>query len=177
MTSPDSSGPKISSLADLLAVAYQIEADAVDRYVMLADQMEVHNNLDLVAAFRDLARAEAIHRDEIQRTAGDIDVVAHARNVAKWNKGESPEAVDLGSAHYLMTPWHALQLALDGEKRALAFFTTIAETAEDPAIRKMAAEFVEEEAEHVNLVNRLLLKHPKPDASWSNDLDPPNSPD
>jgi rubrerythrin len=174
MNSPESNGPKISNLADLFAAAYQSEADAVDRYVMLATQMEVHNNMDLVCAFRDLASAEAIHRDEIQRLAGDIDVVTHARTVAKWNKGESPEQADLGAAHYLMTPWHALQLALDGEKRALAFFASVAETANDPAVKKMAAEFVEEEAEHVNLVNRLLLKHPKPRESWSDDPDPPN---
>ena len=168
------SAPKISSLADLLAVAYQIEADAVDRYDVLATQMEMHNNSDLVAALHDLARAEAIHRDEIRRIAGDIDVVTHARTIANWGRGESPEQVDLGAAHYLMTPWHALQLALAGEKRALAFFTSVVETTKDPAIKKMAEEFVEEEAEHVNLVNRLLGKHPKPPDSWPDDPDPPN---
>lgn len=167
--------PRISSRADLFAIAYQIEADAVDRYELLATQMETHNNPDLVAAFRDLARAEGIHRDEIRQLAGDIDVVAHARKVAKWNRGESPEEADLGAAHYLMTPWHALQLALAGEKRALAFFTSVVETTKDTAIKKLAEEFVEEEAEHVNLVHRLLRKHPRPPDSWSHDPDPPNS--
>jgi rubrerythrin len=174
MTKP-SSAPKISSLADLLSIAYQIEADAVDRYELLATQMETHNNPDLVAAFRDLARAESIHRDEIRRLAGDIDVVAHARQMAKWNRGESPEEVDLGAAHYLMTPWHALQLALAGEKRALAFFKSVVEATKDSAIKKMAEEFVEEEAEHVNLVHRLLRKHPQPPESWSHDPDSPVS--
>jgi len=175
--SKPATGPKISNLADLFAIAYQIEADAVDRYELLASQMETHNNPDLVAAFRDLARAEAIHRDEIRRLAGDIDVVAHARKVAKWSRGESPEEVDIGAAHYLMTPWHALQLALAGEKRALAFFTSVVETTKDPAVKTMAAEFVEEEAEHVNLVHRLLRKHPRPPDSWSDDPDPPSSQD
>jgi rubrerythrin len=167
--------PKISSLADLFAVAYQIEADAVERYDMLADQMEIHNNPELVAMFRDLSRAEGIHRDEIRRLAGDIDVIAHARRVAKWKSGDSPEQADLGAAHYMMTPWHALQLALAGEKRALAFFASVVETAKDPAIKKMAEEFVEEEAEHVNLVHRLLRKYPEPAESWSQDPDPPVS--
>src|SRR6202162_2779435 len=169
------SAPKIASLTDLFAVAYQIEADAVERYNVLADQMETHNNPELVAAFRDLARAEGIHRDEIRRLAGDIDVVSHARQMAKWNRGESPEEVDVGAAHYMMTPWHALQLALAGEKRALAFFTSVVGTAKDPAIKKMAEEFMEEEAEHVNLVHRLLRKHPQPPESWSHDPDPPTS--
>lgn len=167
--------PKITSLADLFAVAYQIEADAVERYNVLADQMETHNNPELVAVFRDLARAEAIHRDEILRLAGDIDVIAHAQRMAKWKRGESPEMSDLGAAHYLMTPWHALQLALPGEERALAFFTSIVESTLDPEIKRMATEFMEEESEHVNLVHRLLKKYPAPPASWPQESDPPVS--
>jgi rubrerythrin len=167
--------PRITSLADLFAVAWQIEADAVDRYDLLADQMETHNNPELVAVFRDLSRAEGIHRDEIRRMAGDIDVVAHARRMARWSQGESPEQVALEGAHYMMTPWHALKLALAGEERALAFFTSVVETTKNPEIQKMAAEFVEEEAEHVNLVHRLLRRYPEPPDSWSQDPDPPTS--
>ena len=167
--------PKISNLNDLLAVAYQIEIDAVDRYNVLADQMETHNNPELVKVFRDLARAEGIHGEEIRRLAGDFDVVAHARKIAKFERSESPEEADLGSAHYLMTPWHALQLSLKGEERALAYFTSIVETAKDPKVKALAAELVEEETEHVNLVHRLLLRHPKPSDTWADDLDPPVS--
>src|SRR5215510_10958326 len=165
-------GLKISSLADLFAVAYQIEADAVERYELLADQIETHNNRELVKMFRDLARAEGIHRDEIRRLAGNNDVVSLGRRLAKWPRGESPEQADLGAAHYMMTPWHALQLALKGEQRALAFFTSVVEAAKNPEIKKMAEEFVEEEAEHVNLVHRLLRKYPRPAESWSHDPDP-----
>ena len=165
------SAPKVASLADLFALAYQIEADAVERYGLLADQMETHNNPELVRVFRDLARAEGIHAEEIRRLAGDIDVVAHARRVGHW-KGDSPEQADLSAAHYLMTPWHALQMALAGEKRALEFFKHVVETAKDAKIKKLAEEFVEEEAEHVNLVHRLLRKYPAPPDSWAQDPDP-----
>jgi len=72
-----------------------------------------------------------------------------------------------------MTPWHALQMALEGEKRALDFFTSVLETAEDSQIKRLAEEFAEEEAEHVNLVHRLLRRYPQPAASWSSDPDPP----
>ena len=167
--------PKVANLNDLLAVAYQIETDAVERYNLLADQMETHNNAELVKVFRDLARAEGIHGEEIRRLAGDFDVVAHARQIAKFERSESPEEAELGSAHYLMTPWHALQLSLAGEKRALAYFTSIVETAKDPKVKDMAAELVEEETEHVNLVHRLLRRYPQPSESWAEDLDPPAS--
>ena len=76
------------------------------------------------------------------------------------SKSESPEEADLGSAHYMMTPWHALQLSLAGEERALAYFTSIVENTKDPKVKAMAAELVEEEAEHVQLVHRLLRRIP-----------------
>jgi len=173
--SQHSSTPSVTSLADLFALAYQIEADAVERYRLLADQMETHNNPELVKVFRDLARAEGIHAKEIQQQAGDIDVVSHARQLGQWKTGESPEEADLSAAHYLMTPWHALHMALAGEKRALAFFNGIVETATDAKIKQMAAEFRKEEVEHVNLVQRLLCKYPAPSESWSEDPDPPIS--
>jgi rubrerythrin len=166
--------PKVSNLHDLLAVAYQIEIDAVDRYKLLADQMEMHNNPELTKVFRDLARAEGIHGEEIRRMAGDFDVVAHARELAKF-AGESPEEADLSNAHYLMTPWHALQMSLAGEERALAYFTSIVETAKDEKVKALAAELVEEEAEHVQLVHKLLRRYPQPSEKWAEDLDPPQS--
>jgi len=165
--------PPIFSVADLLAIAYQIEVDAIERYRLLADQMETHNNTELTKVFRDLSKAESIHAAEIREMAGDSDLAGRANALHSiWRKGESPEEVDLGAAHYLMTPWHALQLCLAGEKRALAFFSSIVETAKDPKVKDMAAELVEEEAEHVNLVYRLLRKYPEPTESWHQDSDP-----
>ncbi len=169
--STENTGPRITNVADLFAVAYQIEADAVERYELLTRQMETFNNPELVTVFRDLARAEAIHRDEIKRVAGDPDIESRARAVGKW-KGDTPEQVDAAAMHYLMTPWQALQLALAGEQRALAFFRDVAKSASDPEIKRIADEFVGEEAEHVDLVHFLLRKYPKPGETWSYDPDP-----
>lgn len=165
--------PPITSVSDLLAIAYQIEADAMQRYGLLADQMETHNNPELVKVFRDLARAEGLHAEEIRKLAGDEDIAQRAEAMRGWSRGDSPEEVDFGEAHYLMTPWHALQLSLAGEKRAVDFFTSVVETATDPKVKEMASEFVEEEVEHVNLVYRLLRKYPRPLESWSEDPDSP----
>lgn len=167
---PDARG--VASLAELLAIAYRIESDAVERYTLLAEQMQSHNNAELVKVFSDLARAEGIHAEEIRRQAEGVDVVELARHVNLWKQGESPEEADLGAAHYLMTPWHALRMALVGEEQALAYFQSVVESTSDPKIKEMAEEFVEEEAEHVNLVHRLLLRHRAPAENWSDDPDP-----
>lgn len=171
------SGHILSSPADLLAIAYRIEADAVQRYTLLADQMETHNNMELVKVFRDLARAEGIHAEEIRRAGGAVDLVERANKLGPWRKGESPEEADLGAAHYMMTPWHALQLSLAAEKQALEFFSSIMNETTDPKMKELASEFVEEEAEHVNLVYRLLHKYPKPSDTWSDDPDKPRTQD
>jgi len=52
------------------------------------------------------------------------------------------------------------------------FFSSVVETVKDPAIKKLADEFVEEEAEHVNLVHRLIRKYPKLANDWSSDPAP-----
>jgi rubrerythrin len=80
-------------------------------------------------------------------------------------------------AHYLMQPWHAIELAMHGEKRALAFFRKVAETAKDEALRKMAQELSAEEEEHVALLQKWQERFPKPDKGWDVDLDPPAMPE
>lgn len=164
--------PRVASLRDLYAIAYQIEADAVARYEMLAAQMETHNNPELAYVFRDLARAEGIHAAEIERLAGGgQEIREHALTVAKWQRTESPEAVDLAEAHYLMTRADALRMALAGEERALAYYQNLLQTATDPEMKKLAAHFAEEEAEHVELCHRLIRKYQDADGPGS-DPDP-----
>jgi rubrerythrin len=165
--------PPISSSAQFYAIAHEIEADAVERYKLLAEQMQTHNNEELARIFLDLARAEGLHADEIRRMAGDLGVESKRGPIGSW-RTESPESADLNAAHYLMTPRDALQMALAGEERALAFYTGLASAAVDPALKKLAEAFAEEELEHVELCRRLLGRYPLPTgATPDDDPDPP----
>jgi rubrerythrin len=161
-------GPMVSSLRDLYAIAWQIEAEAVERYEMLAQQMETHNNAELARVFKDLARAEGIHAAEIERMAGGQEIREHAQKVARW-PGESPESAELGDAHYLMTRADALRMALASEERALAFFENIVESTGDPQLKKLAEHFAEEESEHVELCRRLIRKYQEADGPRDED--------
>lgn len=166
--SANQSGPKVASLRDLYAIAWQIEAEAVERYEMLAQQMETHNNVELARVFKDLARAEGIHAAEIERMAGGPEIRQHALTVARWS-GESPESAELADAHYLMTRADALRMALASEERALAFFENIVETTSDPQLKQLAGHFAEEETEHVELCRRLIRKYQEADGPKDED--------
>ena len=167
-------GPEsIESVEELLAHAYVIEVDATERYLMLADQMDVHNNPELAQLFRKLASHEEHHAQEILERSRDMNLPTLKSSEYKWGDFEGPEAAVLDEAHYMMTPWHALQMALAAEKRAFAFFDRLVETARGDEMKKWAEEFREEEAEHVQLVEDLLKRHPEPDGDWADDPDPP----
>ena len=64
----------IANEAELLAHAHAIEQDAVERYRMLADQMETHNNPGWRSCFAELAGHEEKHAAEILAQAGDIEL-------------------------------------------------------------------------------------------------------
>jgi rubrerythrin len=72
-----------------------------------------------------------------------------------------------------MHPWHALQLALAAEQRAVQFFESLAASAQRDAIRRAAEEMRNEEIEHVQLVRNWLAKVPPPEPGWADDPDPP----
>lgn len=167
------SGSQTITLTELLARAYTIEREAEYRYADLADQMEVHNNLELAQLFRKMAAIEAKHAEQIKERA-EGQVLPHLSPLAgDWPGAEAPETIAPGDLHYLMTPHHALKLALAGEKQAALFFEEMAKIAGDGPTRALAEELAEEEHEHVKMAEELLARYPEPEEGWDEDLDPP----
>ena len=166
------STPQINSVAEFFAQALAIETEASERYEMLADQMEVHNNKEITAIFRKMATIEAKHRDEIVRRAGNALVEGRPANFS-WLGPDGPEVIDLEDVHYLMTPYRALMLARFNEERAVKYFEDIAAAATDPEIAKFAAEMAEDERNHVAWVDKWLEDYKPDDPDWAEDPDPP----
>lgn len=162
----------IASAGELLAHAYRMEEEAEERYHLLADQMEMHNNPALCTLFRKLAKIEAVHAADIRQQMDGMDIPDIKPWEYKWDDPEGPETVDIDAAHYKMTPWHAVSLALRAEEKAFAFFDQLARETTHGEVKKLAVEFAEEEKEHVELMRLELAKHSPPDAGWSDDLDP-----
>jgi rubrerythrin len=161
------------TLHDLMTQALAMEREAVERYTELADAMEVHNNAEVATLFRKMAAVEGKHCEQIMAEMGWKTPPAMPTTGFGWPDFEAPETVPNEEVHYLMTPWHALNLALAAEQRAEAFYGALAEGATDASVRRAALDMQREEREHVSLVKAWIEKFPEPEGNWAVDPDPP----
>jgi rubrerythrin len=161
------------SMAELLVHALVIEMEAVESYKELAVQMRECGNDDVAGLFDTMSCLEAGHAAKIEEKIGDQELPDLAPWEYRWAELESPESIDLADIHYLMTPHHALSLALQNEMDAMAFFDTIAKQCTDEGVRSLATEFADDERQHVAWMEDWLAKYPPPDDDWHNDPDPP----
>jgi rubrerythrin len=159
------------SIEEFMAQALAMEREAAQRYEEIADAMEMHNNREVAQLFRTMAGYETKHAEAIMDEMNWVD--APGVPPGAWPAVESPEMIPGDAVHYLMHPWHALELALAAEQRAEAFFAELARTASDESVRRAAIGLRDEEAEHVAMVKQWMAKVPKPSSDWANDPDPP----
>lgn len=164
----------INTLPDLLAHALAMETEATERYGELADQMETHRKGGVAAIFRRLEAAEKEHLVELKEMCSKVDLPHYAPWEYKWNTGESPEAIDIGKVSYRISVHEAVKLALEHEQRAIDFYSSVADTTADEAVRKLAQQFAEEEREHIGWLQQCLADAAAEDGSI-NDPDPPLS--
>jgi len=160
------------TLEEFMAQALAMEHEAAARYAEFADAMEMHNNREVAELFRKMATIEGKHAAQIMAEMGWTQPPASTVSMA-WEGFEAAETIAVDDVHYLMQPWHALQLALAAEERAERFFAHLAGVATTPSVRKAALELHEEEREHVALIKAWMKKVPKPERDWAIDPDPP----
>jgi rubrerythrin len=165
----------IGSVAELLAYSHVLESDAAERYEELAGQMDAHNNPELAELFRKMAAIEAKHIAKVDEMAEEVELPSMSAWDYRWLDPESPETTPIGKTHYRMTPHHALQLMLQNEERAVAFFTEVSRRTDDAQVRAMAEELAEEERHHIELLSDWIARYPEPSAGWEEDLDDPVS--
>jgi len=165
----------IQTLPEFYAHSLAIEQEAAARYRELRDQMSVHHNEEAAKLFDWLAGIEDKHAQEIARRARDVALPEIAPWDYEWQGMESPESAPHDSAHYLMTPVQALEVALENERRAAEFYDRVARTSEDQAVRKLAEEFAAEERQHIGYVEDALAKQDDPTIGWDEDLDDPQA--
>lgn len=173
MTESETTTRQIDTVEVFLAHALMLENEAAEGYQEIGDSMTVHNNPEVAALFYKMAKYGRMHADEVQTLAQGLDLPHIAPWEFVWQDGESPEAPSMDKVHYLMQPTQALALALRAERQAHAFYKSVAETSKAEKVRELAAQFAEEEAEHVRLLVEWMKKYPAPEKDWDFDPDPP----
>jgi rubrerythrin len=160
-----------ATLAELMALALAMESEAAGRYSELADAMEMHNNVDVAELFRKMANIETGHAQAIMSEMGWHE----APERALWDPEllEGPETPPAADIHYLMQPYHALEIALACEERAERFFDRLARVADVESVREAARALQAEEQEHVELIRAWMGRVEKPAPGWADDPDPP----
>ena len=164
--------PATGAYEEFMARAYTMELEAIERYAQFAEQLDTHNNKEVANLFRKLSQIETLHAKRILEEMRWPSMPALGAAYA-WEGPEAPETAPFGDLHYLMQPYHALEIALQCESQAQQYYESIAASKAPRRVRSAAAEMAEEEREHVQLIRDWLKKVPKPGAGWDRDPDPP----
>jgi rubrerythrin len=157
-----------------MARAYAMELEATERYAQFADQLDTHNNREVAQMFRKLAAVEALHAKRILEEMRWPSMPALPPAYA-WETAEGPETAPFDSMHYLMQPFHALEIALRCEQQAQKYYEDIAASKAPQKVRDAALEMAAEEREHVRLIHEWLKRVPPPPKDWDEDPDPPST--
>lgn len=155
---------RIDSAAACYAHALTIEREAVARYNEFADFLEQQGNAEVAALFRDFARNEAEHEQQLERKARKLRLPALPAATHRWLDDGRCEAPDQTLVWHLMQPWHALRIALLAERHAVGFFEQIERNAPNEEVRRVAQEMADEERGHVASIEQVLQHTPRPHA-------------
>jgi rubrerythrin len=146
------------SLSELLLHALVIELEAMQRYTQLAEMMELTGNKKVANIFAKMSQIEATHAEIIEEQIKGRNLPMLTPSQYHWRGPEAPENTDSARLFHLMTPYQAMSLALDNEKRAFEFFEDVVNDSTDERVREMAAEFAVEEEQHVAWVEEWLAE-------------------
>jgi len=150
---------KMESIEEFLAYAIHLEREAAERFGQLADAMTTYGNVEVGKLFRRLSEYSRLHLREAQARAGYRDIPVLRSDEFQWPDIESPESAAIWAADPFMGREQALQVALEAESAGLAYYANVFETTEDPEIRVLAKEFVEEESAHVAELQKWISHH------------------
>ncbi|MFO1119225.1 MAG: ferritin family protein [Rhodospirillales bacterium] len=151
-------GIEMTSVAMFLGYSIKVEEEAAAHFDELGEAMESCGNAEVAKLFRQFAGYSRLHWEEAKSKAATRDVAPNIPDEHMWPTLETPEQTSLWAGDASMSRRDALKAALDGERNGFDFYHHIAETARDPEIRALAKEFADEEAEHVQILERWIAR-------------------
>lgn len=152
----------MGQVEEFLAHAIKLEEEAALRFGQLADVMATGGNLEVGKLFRRLSDYSRLHLRVARERAGFRELPQMSPDDYQWPDTESPESAAIWSADPLISPEEALLVALESEQAGLDYYQSILESTQDPEIKVLAQEFVEEESQHVTELQKWIESARKP---------------
>lgn len=149
----------METVETFLSHAIRLEQDAADRFGQLADAMEACGNKDVSKLFRRLSDYSRLHLSDAKARSGFREMPDPADVDYTWPDLESPETAAIWAADPFVGREEALSIALDAEKAGLDYYKRILDTTDDPEIKALAREFVDEERGHVAELEKWIAAH------------------
>ncbi len=151
-------GIKLRSVEEFLAYSVMIEQEAAGHFSELSAAMMRCGNTEVAALFEQLAGYSQLHHNEARARAGDTDLTALMPGEHVWPDLVTPEQTALWAGDPTLSKLDAMKAALVGERLGFEFYHHVAETSSDREIRAMALEFVKEESEHIEILERWIAR-------------------
>lgn len=139
-----------------LAHAISLEREAARRYEELSAAMGTDGNSELRQFFDRMAGFSRKHLADAVERGGFREIPVLRPEEFHWPDGVAPEVADWAGVDALMDACAALTLALDSEQRSHAWYASIATTTQDAELRTLALAFAEEEADHMQQLQKWL---------------------
>lgn len=162
-----------SDLGFFLAHSLELESESAERLREVAHVMHAHRQEPLAALFEELAVHSDQHAAEVRAICDEHDLPELTAWEYDWPANEPPETAAYDTVSYESSPREALQAMITLETNARDFYQSVADMTQDETIRKYAALFATEEAEHARLLEARLIALPKAASRARVDTDPP----
>jgi len=149
-------GVGIKTLDQFLSYAVKVEEDAAVHFEELSKAMKDCGNEDVAALFAQLGGYSRMHLEEAKAKCVKYQADVSLPSSTAWPDNSTPEKTSLWEGDPSLKRLDALKAALQGERRGYEFYYAIAHTTKDAEVKKVAMEFVKEEAEHVQKLKQWI---------------------
>jgi rubrerythrin len=149
----------METVETFLAYAIRVESEAALRFGQLADAMETCGNREVGKLFRRLSDYSRLHLGDAQARAGFREIPQIQADEFQWPDLESPETAAIWAADPFVGREDALEIALAAERAGYEFYAKVLAETDDPEIKALAREFVEEERAHVVELEKWIAAH------------------
>ena len=150
----------IQTVEEFYAHALAIELEAAERYAEFESYFRDRGEVVLAGLCANIGRMEGEHFRELVAASRHLRLPTIHNGDYKWLEAGSPEAPARDFFYRVATPRHLLEVALQAELNALAFFQNVAITSDSVEVCKLARQMGDEERQHVLWVRNALEYHP-----------------